>query len=188
MTKKPRNYVNNKSMLEAVTNWRAECQEAASKGLEPPRMPDYLGTCIMQICEGTARRPNFSGYSYVMEMKLDAQVDCVRALKNFDPTISQNPFGYVGRCAWNAMVRRIQSEKQQQYIKHSNFTTMLTHGDASQSSHDALRKHLEYSQELVADYDRRAAESREKKRQSLIERRLEEAMAADIKVDKASET
>ncbi len=169
-----KNYVNNADFLRAVIEYKEQCQNARIEGKQRPQMPNYIGHCVIAICEGIARRQNFASYSYLCEMCSDAQVDCINALESFDPNRSQNIFGFVSKVAWNAFIRRIQREKKQAYIKHVSFTQMMGLGEGCMHFRDtALRKHLDYSQELVDAYDRKINEVKKKKRSSLIEKRLE---------------
>src|SRR5258708_4307492 len=71
------------------------------------RVPEYIGKAILLICNGLALRPNFSGYTYIDDMKADGIEDCLHAVKNFDPAKSVNGFGYFSRIAWWAFVQRI---------------------------------------------------------------------------------
>lgn len=47
----------------------------------------------------------------------DAIENCVKVVDNFDPEKGSNPFAYLTQIAYNAMIRRIQMEQKQQYIK-----------------------------------------------------------------------
>ncbi len=179
MVKKP--YVNNNDMLAALIAHRDKCRLAKLDGRPPPQMSEYLGLCVIKICAGLARRRNFSKYSYVEEMQSDAEVDCIYALSKFDPARSSNVFGFISKVAWNAFVRRIQKEKKQSYIKHVSFTQMMGLGDGYMYYRDqAMRRHLDYSQELVEAYEQKIVENKEKKRVSLIEKRLDKFMDSDV--------
>ncbi len=114
-------------------------------------------------------------------MQSDAEVDCIYALSKFDPARSSNVFGFISKVAWNAFVRRIQKEKKQSYIKHVSFTQMMGLGDGYMYYRDqAMRRHLDYSQELVEAYEKKIVENKEKKRVSLIEKRLDKFLDSDF--------
>ena len=112
--KKKNNYVNNKMLFEEFKKYRAQPEDKRV-------ISNYIGECIMQICQRLAFKPNFINYSYRDEMIDDAIENCVYAVPHFKPEASNNPFGYFTMVAWRAMIRRIQVEKKQNYIKHKNW-------------------------------------------------------------------
>ena len=114
------NYVNNKEFTTAVFQY-VESLGKSSAGKEP-KIPEYIGECLIKIANGIAKRPNFSRYSYKDEMVMDALENCVKALPNYKvETVtrsgSPNAFAYFTQIAWYAFLRRIQKEKKQQDIK-----------------------------------------------------------------------
>lgn len=121
--KSKRHYLNNKEFLACIVEYRKKVKEADEAGRRRPIIPDYAGRCLKLICERLAMRPNFHGYSYRDEMVDDSILNCVLAFDNFDPDkcAQPNPFGYFSRIAWRAMVRRIQTEKKETYIKYKNY-------------------------------------------------------------------
>ena len=115
---KGRYYVDNAKLLQALTDHRAKVKFAKENGREKPRLPEYVGECILKIATHLTSRPNFSGYSYRDEMIADAIENCVLYLDNFDPEKSSSPFSYITQICWYASIRRIQKEKKNQYIKY----------------------------------------------------------------------
>jgi len=111
--KKPEHYVDNKKMLEVVTDWKNEIQKARDAGEDDPRMPEELGKMILLICKRLMMRPNFLNYSYREEFVSDAIENCMRYAKNFDPEKSKNPFGYYTQIAYFSAIHRINKEKKQ---------------------------------------------------------------------------
>jgi DNA-directed RNA polymerase specialized sigma24 family protein len=166
MVKKPTkkaNYVNKTDLCAALAERRAQVAAALEAGDEPPRASDYIGRAIMMIAERMARRPNFSGYSYKQDMVGDAIIDMLGAADKFDPTKSSNPFGYLSRCSWNAFIRRIHKEKRESYIKHMNFINELSYGSSTSQGageHESMKRHMEYSRDLVTSYERKIDENR----------------------------
>ena len=49
MKKKTEYYVNNKEFLEAISVYRNKVIDAKEKGLERPRVPNYIGECFLKI-------------------------------------------------------------------------------------------------------------------------------------------
>lgn len=82
------------------------------------RVPDYVGSCILEICKRFSTRANFIGYSYRDEMVSDAVENCLLYVTNFDSAKSTNAFSYFTQIAFFAFLRRIAREKKQSYIKH----------------------------------------------------------------------
>lgn len=119
MTKqKPVHYVNNKLLYEQMVVYIASVRKADEKGEERPRIPNSIGLAIWKIAEGLGKRPNFSGYSYIEEMKSDGIENCIQYIHNFNPDKFKNAFGYFNKIIWFAFLRRIEKEKKQQYIKY----------------------------------------------------------------------
>lgn len=116
MTQKPkRHYVNNRDFYEAIVVYKTKLRENPKT-----TVPNYVGECILAICNKLSTKPNFIGYSFRDEMIADAIENCIASVDGFDPDKSNNPFAYFTQIAWNAFIRRIAKEKKQQYIKHKN--------------------------------------------------------------------
>lgn len=110
-------YVNKTKFLESLIQYKKEILEASLSGSPKPRVPEYVGECIIKITENIAKRPNFSGYTFIEDMKGDAIENCLLYLENFDDKKSENPFGYFSQIIWYAFLRRIDSESNETYIK-----------------------------------------------------------------------
>lgn len=118
-----KHYVNNKDLYEAVIAYKQKLVE------EPDaRVPNYIGECIMRICERLSTTRNFIGYSFRDEMIADAIENCIYAVPLFKPEKTNNPFAYFTQIAWNAFLRRIAKEKKEQYIKHKNMQNAFING------------------------------------------------------------
>ena len=110
-------YVNNAQMLEAVKAYKAQIVEAQEKGEELPRIPEYLGECILKIATNLSRKYNFVNYSYKDDMILDGIENCMQCINSFDPAKSSNPFSYFTQVIYFAFLRRITKEKKHSYIR-----------------------------------------------------------------------
>lgn len=145
---KVRNYINNKTLYEAMIEHR----EKLNEGLKP-QVSTYIGQSILLICNNLAKRPNFSGYSYKDELISDGIVDCLAAIDNFDPNKTNNPFAYFTQIAWNAFVRRIQKEHKHAYIKHKNFENTLMYNEGW-SDHEMVQlKPNEISSKIIENFE-----------------------------------
>ena len=116
--KKSVHYVDNKKFLVAISEWRENCEEAASAGDKNPPLTNYIGECFLKIATHLSYRPNFINYSYRDEMISDGIQNCLQYAHNFDPVKSQNPFAYFTQIIYYAFLRRIQAEKKQVHIKN----------------------------------------------------------------------
>lgn len=110
-------YVNNAEMLESIKQYKTQLREARENGTEEPRIPEYLGECILKIATRLSHKHNFINYSYRDDMILDGIENCIQCMDSFDPSKSSNPFSYFTQVIYFAFLRRIAKEKKQSYIK-----------------------------------------------------------------------
>ena len=115
--KKSEHYVNNKELLEALINYRAEVAVAKAKDLPKPRISNYLGECFVKIATHLSYKPNFVNYMFREDMISDGIENCVQYIHNFNPEKSTNPFAYFTQIIHYAFLRRIQKEKKQMEIR-----------------------------------------------------------------------
>ena len=115
--KKSEHYVNNKELLGALIDYRAEVAVAKAKDLPKPRISNYLGECFLKIATHLSYKPNFVNYMFRDDMISDGIENCVQYIHNFDPAKSKNPFAYFTQIIHYAFLRRIQKEKKQLEIK-----------------------------------------------------------------------
>lgn len=111
------NYVNNAQMLQSIVEYREKLEKARADGTPEPRVPEYLGDCILKIATHLARKANFTNYSYKSELISDGIENAIRVVNSFDPNKSSNPFSYFTQVIYFAFLRRIASEKKQSYVK-----------------------------------------------------------------------
>jgi len=115
---KTKHYVNNANFLQALIEYKQNCQIAREENREEPVVPNYIGECFLKIAEHLSRKPNFISYSFREEMICDGIENCIMYFRNFDPTKSTNPFAYFTQIIYFAFLRRIQKEKKQLYVKY----------------------------------------------------------------------
>jgi len=118
MSRERVDYINNKDFLQALIDHKEKCRIAEESGLPEPKTPDYLGLCFIKLAENISHKHNFSGYTFRDELVADSILNCLQYYKNFDPEISQNPFGYFTQIIMYAFWRKIAHEKRQLYIKY----------------------------------------------------------------------
>ena len=83
----------------------------------------------------------------------DGELDCIAAVKNFNPDKTDNPFGYFTQIAWNAFIRRITKEKKQTYIKHKNFENTVLTMDVMGEMVNIQLKNNEHSSDIIRTFE-----------------------------------
>jgi len=165
--KKPKHYVNNKTLYENMIKYKESLCIAKDANTVKPRIPEYIGECILLICNRLAFKPNFINYTYREDMIADGIENCILAVDNFNPEKSINPFAYFTQIAFNAFLRRIAKEKKQTYIKHKNFENMYSMEDLDAAFHDrhaAVQVTNEYSNDIIASFEEKTALLKDKKK------------------------
>lgn len=137
MARKPSiHYVDNKKLYGEMIKFINLCNAAKEAGEPRPKIPEYIGQCLLKISTRLATKPNFSSYTYKDEMISDGIEVCIRYIHNFNPDKSNNPFAYFTQFIYNAFLQRIQKEKKQVYIKGKSFensaimNTLVDSGDS----------------------------------------------------------
>lgn len=117
---KKNHYVNNADLLNTITEYKKEAKLAKKEGRNKPKVPEYIGKCLMLIAENLSHKPNFVSYSFRDEMIADGIENCIMYFDNFDPNKSKNPFAYFTQIIYFAFIRRIHKEKKQLYVKYKS--------------------------------------------------------------------
>jgi len=151
--KKSEHYVNNKELLGALIDYRAEVAVAKTKDLPKPRISNYLGECFLKIATHLSYKPNFVNYMFRDDMISDGIENCVQYIHNFDPNKSRNPFAYFTQIIHYAFLRRIQKEKKQLEIKtkiieKTGYDEVMMVDDgaltASSSDYNTIKDNIQY--------------------------------------------
>lgn len=117
------NYVDKQKLYEVLCEWHTRKSQALEIGQKAPKLPDYVGKCIIMIAEGLAKRGNFRNYTWIEEMVGDGIVNAVNAMNKFDPTRKNkkgevNPFGFINLVVWRAFTSMIGDEKKKLKAKY----------------------------------------------------------------------
>ena len=131
-------YVDNQALYAALVDYKKKLTESENNGRKKPKLPDYIGECILKIASRLSYRPNFANYPYRDEMVSDAVLNCVPYIDNFDPTKSKNPFAYFTQIIYFAFVRRITKEKKQTFVKMKMLEKMDTKGNIRRLLKDGI--------------------------------------------------
>ena len=168
--KRKKHYVNNPDFLEAMIKFRSSVIEANESGKERPRVPHYIGECLMKIAVNLSHKQNFSGYTYKEDMISDGVENCLQYIDNFNPEKYQNPFAYFTQIIYYAFLRRIAKEKKVLYTKLKyteesyalNMNKSTQEGDTSDYSPPG--KVGEWSNEYVDNFIEQFEETKRKKK------------------------
>lgn len=165
-------YVNNADFLAAIVQYKQDIKEAEDSGLPKPKIPEYIGECLLKIATKLATNFRFHQYTYKDEMILDGLENSLMYFDNFDPEKSSNPFAYYTQVIWWAFVRRINKEKKQMLVKGSilqqlpyDVYDLQTHDE--DGSYGAVDSYLEIARNSAAFNDAVAKNiARNKKKRS----------------------
>ena len=119
--KKSVHYVDNQKFYAEIVAYREKLKQAREQGLEDPRIPNYIGECILKIADKLSTKPCFMNYSYREEMISDGVENCILYFKDYDPAIGQNPFAYFTQVIYYAFLRRINKEEKNRYATYKHF-------------------------------------------------------------------
>jgi hypothetical protein len=162
-----RHYVNNKTLYENMVKYKESLYIAKLQNKSKPRIPEYVGECILLICNRLSFKPNFINYTYKDDMIADGIENCIMAVDNFNPDKSDNPFAYFTQIAFNAFLRRIAKEKKQTYIKHKNFEFMFSLDEVDMSlndKHQMTKIVNEFSNEIINSFEEKNMIAKQKKK------------------------
>ncbi|BAU40196.1 hypothetical protein [Ralstonia phage RSP15] len=132
LSKKANHYVDKARLSAEMEAWKIKYTEAVQAGKTPPQLNNYIGQCILDICAGVAKKPNWNGYSFTEEMIGEAVIACCKYLKNYDPEKEtrdgkQNAFGYISMIADTSFKATVQYEAEQAYLKNKGFELIGGH-------------------------------------------------------------
>lgn len=165
-----KHYVDNALFLTSLRTWQDARERALRDGEEMPRIPEYVGECFMAIAKHLSSKPNFCSYSFREDMVSEAVENCVIYASNFDPTKSENPFGYFTQIVYYAFIRKIQKERKQTYIRYKMLEQIVINGgactpgvDGSVTPTDPTSLNFDNVQEFISKFDKYTAGKRVKR-------------------------
>ncbi len=165
------NYVDNKKFLIAMIDYRETVVKSTPESR--PRVPFYIGDCIMKIATHLSYKPNFVNYTFREEMISDGVENCLQYIDNFNPEKSKNPFAYFTQIIYFAFLRRIQKEKKYLYTKYKASENTNLFGETSDkhsydqvigSGYNDKIKYNEWSEEYMNDFIENFEEHKRKKK------------------------
>jgi hypothetical protein len=170
---KRNHYVDNKQLLAAMIVYKDEVKNALEKETERPRVPNYIGECIMKIAQHLSYKPNFINYTYKDEMISDGIENCLLYIDNFNSEKSSNPFAYFTQIIYYAFIRRIQKEKKQTYVKYKSLENQELIDEIMQGPNGTPVKNnfMEFIQSNMDDFLSDFEETQRKKKERAKEKR-----------------
>lgn len=123
--KKKEHYIDNVKFTQAATEYALAYAEAEENNLRPPRISNYCGECIILLAHKIANMNCFNQYTFKDDMISDGIEVCLKYFHKFDPEKislrtgkkSAGAHAYFTMFVYNAMVNRINIEKEQMYLK-----------------------------------------------------------------------
>lgn len=184
-------YVDNKELYKVIVEYRDAVIKAKEEGQEKPRIPNYVGECILMIANRLSTKPNFINYSYREEMISDGVENCICYIDNFDPLKSTNPFAYFTQIIYYAFLRRILKEKKQTYIKHKTLENSMLLNELYEqgefSEQEFTPTHIDLDNDNMFDFIKNFEDnllSKKKKRAKKgVEKFIEEDVMSPEEVD-----
>lgn len=155
------NYVNNKTLYAVMKQYHADCHQATTEQRQVPRVPEYVGQCLMLIATRYASKPQYSGYTYKEEMIFDGIENSLKYIYNFNPEKYSNPFAYFTQIIKFAFWRRIEQENRQYYVRLKSVNDALTGiGGQSTGSINHSIGTTDLQDEFIRKYEKRLAEKK----------------------------
>ena len=165
------------AMLEQATGSdirKTEIRNRIKMKLHQIPIDDYIGECILKICQNLIRKKGFIEYSqtHSEDMIGDAIENCILYISSFDPRRSKEPFSYFTQVANWAFIRRIEKEKREIYFKLRTLHNMdglmdNSHQEDHDNNHDGKLMSddfLIHTRNYVNEYEEKMEKKRKKQR------------------------
>lgn len=114
----PRNRKRGKGKIKIIKRQHVDNEELKTELLKYKKTnvcSERLGEIFLDLVENYATKSNFSGYSYLDEMKSKAILFLLQYSTGFDPKKSNNAFAYCTQFVYHAFLQVIKKEN-----KHSD--------------------------------------------------------------------
>jgi hypothetical protein len=188
-----KHYVDNKELYRTLLEFKEARLKAEAKGYDRhhkkyPKIPNYVGECLLQIANRLSYKPNFANYMFREEMVGDGIENCINYLNNFDPDKSKNPFAYFTQIIYYAFLRRIDREKRQLYVKHKALENHMVmdelvdyHEEAEGGVTIGVNLQSDYMKDFVTNFEDKIEARKQKRESKKAEKGLEKFMDKDGK-------
>lgn len=169
---KTAHYVDNEKFYRVLVGWIRDCTEAEANGINTPRIPEYIGECVLKICEKLSTHPSFVRNYNREEMVLGAIENCLVKLRKFNPEKTANPFAYFTQIAYFHFIGFITEFEKEKYRRYTHILERMSSGEVAESPDyqseisehifDNIELQVDHLQAFVDDYERRQAKKKEK--------------------------
>lgn len=161
-------YVDNKKLYQEIKEYRSKVLIYRAGEGAKPKVPEYIGKCILLIANRLSLKPNFINYSYREEMISDGIENCISYIDNFDPEKSDNPFAYFTQIIYYAFLRRIAKERKQLYIKHKTMENSMVFNQLVEQhggeESDVVSINVDFDNDNMFDFIKSFEDNLDKKR------------------------
>ncbi len=161
-----------------MVEYIGRCRAAEAAGEPRPRVPEYIGECILKIATkfslSAKYSANFIGYPFREDMVMDGVETCIRYIHNYDPDRFNHPLAYFTQTIYYAFLNRIQKEKKYLYTRFKAVQNQRDIGIMADSQeHEELadfgvdiQENNEYMNDYIRSYEASTANKKkeEKKR------------------------
>lgn len=134
--KKPKNYINNASLMEEVI-----------KSREQGRMTEKFGKMMMLLVKRYSSQGCYSGYTYVEDMESYALMTVCKVWESFDPEKGNNPFAYFTQTIKRTFWQYLALEEN-----HRDIRDEMLMGGGELPSHTYVDKYVDKL--FTAEYDK----------------------------------
>lgn len=154
-SKKSKDYINNKELLEEYIKYYNKKQECIAQGKPNPPLSNKIGKAIIQIANRRCNSRQYMGYSsnWKEELISNAIMTCAIRGHGFDPARSDNPFAYLTQICNNAFKEQLKKYNRELYIKYksieefNNFCGEINEEDFNESDFN----NTDYSNQFSID-------------------------------------
>lgn len=139
---KATHYIDNNEMLDEVRKSKARLE--ANPDLGGQALTNKLSHMFVRLVNHYATRQNWSGYSYLEELKGEALVNLVNKWHKFDCDKYDKPFAYYSILVERSFKGQIQKEKKPQKVRDAIITSrgeMPSYGAQEEYEKEWREKH-----------------------------------------------
>lgn len=99
-----RKYIDKKKFHASIVGWIDDGR--------PNEIYEEILNCLILLIDRISSRRNFRYYVFLEDMKGEAMIHCIKALKHTYSKEKDNPYGYFTTCIHHAFVQYIKKEKK----------------------------------------------------------------------------
>jgi len=105
------------------------------------KIPDSLVLAYYDMAKRIATKGNFCGYTYIEDAVNDSVIWAIKYLKNFNPDVTTNVYGYMTQLIHNCFKQRLNKEKMQASIRHDEEQNLVDRYDVQVLIKDGKKRY-----------------------------------------------